>query len=156
MDLEQETDLLRKIPMFAKLNASKLKLLAFTSEMVMYKPGEVIFHAGGLADCVYVIVEGAVDVVTETDTSMMVTITLHEKQLFGEMAVLSSAPRSATLRASGNVTVMKISAEMFLKLLCENSDLALDVMRQLSEKLAKSHHQVEDLQHQLEQQSSAR
>ncbi len=141
--------------MFAKLEASKLKLLAFTSEMVVYESGDVIFRAGDLADCAYVIVEGSVDVVTETDTGTLVALTLHENQLIGELAVLCNAPRSATLKASGRVTAMKISAEMFLKLLGENSNLALDVMRQLSEKLAKSHHQVEALQQQLEQQSSA-
>ncbi len=155
MDLVQETDLLRKIPMFAKLNASKLKLLAFTSEMVMYEPGDIVFHAGDPADCAYVIVEGVIDVISETDTGTLVTLTLHENQLIGEMAVLSNAPRSATLKASGKVKLMKISAEMFFKLLCENSELALDVMRQLSDKLAKSHHQVESLQQQLEQQRSA-
>ena len=121
----------------------------------MYEPGDVIFNAGDMADCAYVIVDGAIDVITETDTGTVVAVTLHENQLFGEMAVLSNATRSATLRASGKVKVMKISAEMFLKLLSENSDLALDVMRQLSDKLAKSHHQVEDLQQQLEQQNSA-
>lgn len=141
--------------MFAKLNASKLKLLAFTSEMVSYEPGDILFRAGDLADCAYVIVEGAIDVVTETDTGTLVALTLHENQLFGEMAVLSNATRSATLKASSKVKVMKISAEMFLKLLCENSDLALDVMRQLSEKLAKSHHQVEALQQQIERQNSS-
>ncbi|MFV2032545.1 MAG: Crp/Fnr family transcriptional regulator [Gammaproteobacteria bacterium] len=155
LDLAQETDLLRKIPMFAKLNASKLKLLAFTSELVTYEPGEVIFFAGDLADSAFVIMEGAVDVVTETDSGTLVSLTLQQNQLFGELALLSNAPRSATLKASGKATVMKITAEMFLKLLCENSDLALDVMRQLSDKLAKSHHQVEDLQRQLEQRSSA-
>jgi len=151
----QETDLLRKIPMFAKLNASKLKLLAFTSEMVMYEPGDVVFHVGNPADCVYIIVEGTVDVVNETDNGTLVTLTLHENQLIGELAVLSNARRSATLKASSKVTLMKISSEMFLKLLSENSDLALDVMRQLSDKLANSHHQVESLQLQLEQKSSA-
>jgi len=155
LDLSQETDMLSKIPMFAKLSASKLKLLAFTSEMVMYQPGDVVFRAGDLAECAYVIVEGSIDVITETESGPVVAVTLHKNQLCGEMALLSNAPRSATLKASGKVTAMKISAEMFLKLLCENSDLALDVMRQLSDKLAKSHHQVEALQSQLEQQSSA-
>ncbi len=155
LDLVQETDLLRKIPMFAKLNASKLKLLAFTSELVVYKQDEVIFSSGDQADCAYVIMEGSVDVVTETDTGTLVALTLEQNQLFGELALLNDAPRSATLKASGQVTVMKITEEMFHKLLCENSDLALDVMRQLSDKLAKSHHQVEDLQRQLAQQNSA-
>jgi CRP/FNR family cyclic AMP-dependent transcriptional regulator len=155
LDLSQETDLLRKIPMFAKLNASKLKLLAFTSEMVMYRPGDIVFHVGNPADCVYIIVEGTVDVVNETDAGTLVALTLHENQLIGELAVLSNEPRSATLKASSKVTLMKISAEMFLKLLSENSDLALDVMRQLSDKLAKSHHQVEALQQQLEQENTS-
>jgi len=154
LDLVQETEMLRKIPMFAKLNASKLKLLAFTSEMVTFESDDIVFCAGDQADCAYVLVEGSVDVVTETDKGPVVAVTLHENQLCGEMALLSNAPRSATLKASGKVTAMKISAEMFLKLLSENSDLALDVMRQLSDKLAKSHHQVETLQYQLEQQSS--
>jgi CRP-like cAMP-binding protein len=39
---------------------------------------------------------------------------------------------------------------MFLKLLAENSEMALDVMRQLSEKLARSHHKFEELQSELQ------
>ena len=68
MDMMQETDLLRKVPMFAKLDASKLKLLAFTSEMLVFDDGDELFHIGDSADCAYVIMDGAVDVVTETDT----------------------------------------------------------------------------------------
>jgi CRP-like cAMP-binding protein len=141
--------------MFAKLNASKLKLLAFTSEMVSYEHDEVIFYYGDPADSAYVIMDGKVDVLTETSTGPVVVITLQQNQLFGEMALLNNVPRNSTLIANGELKVMKISGEMFLKLLCENSELALDVMRQLSDKLAKSHHQVKELQQQLKQQSSA-
>lgn len=152
MDLIQETDLLRKIPMFAKLEASKLKLLAFTSEMLIYDDGEVLFHSGDSADCAYVVMEGEVDVIIETETEIFVSLTLTQNQLFGEMALLNNAPRNATLAANGGLKVMKITDEMFLRLLVENSALALDVMRQLSDKLAKSHAQVESLQTQLRQQ----
>ncbi len=166
MDLVQETDLLRKVPMFAKLDASKLKLLAFTSELVEFDSNDVLFYAGDSADCAYVIMDGSVDIVTETERGSVVASTLKQNQLFGEMALLNNAPRNATLVANGSLTVMKISGEMFLKLLSENATLALDVMRQLSDKLAKSHHQVETLQkslgqqnlenHNTEQQSGAR
>jgi CRP-like cAMP-binding protein len=152
LDLVQETDLLRKIPMFAKLNASKLKLLAFTSEMVSYEDDEVIFYSGDVADSCYVIMEGNVDILTETSAGPVVAITLQQNQLFGEMALLNNVPRNSTLQANGKLQVMKISGEMFLRLLFENPELALDVMRQLSDKLAKSHHQVKELQQQLEQQ----
>lgn len=146
LDLVQETDLLRKIPMFAKLDSSRLKLLAFTSEMLTFEDGDILFHAGDTADCAYVIMEGAIDILTDTENGTVVASTLEQNQLFGELALLNSAPRSATLRAQGQIKVMRITTDMFLKLLSENADMALDVMRQLSYKLAKSHQHVESLQ----------
>ena len=79
VDLVQETDLLRKVPMFAKLDASKLKLLAFTSEIVVFDNGDVIFQAGDSADCAYVIMDGAVDVVTDTGKGSVCGIHIEEK-----------------------------------------------------------------------------
>lgn len=146
MDLAQETDLLRKIPMFAKLDVSKLKLLAFTSETLTFEDGDIVFNAGDTADCAFVIMEGAVDVLSDTESGPIVALTLQQNQLFGELALLNNAPRNATLRAKGQIRVMRITTDMFLKLLSENSDMALDVMRQLSYKLAKSHEHVESLQ----------
>ena len=149
MDLVQETDLLRKIPMFAKLEVSKLKLLAFTSEMVNYQDGDTLFNIGDSADSAYVIMQGAVDVMVETDTGSVVASTLQRDQLFGEMALLNNVPRNATLKAHGDLLAMKITADMFLRLISENADMALDVMRQLSAKLARSHELVTRLQRQL-------
>ena len=149
MDLGQETDLLRKIPMFAKLEASKLKLLAFTSEMVHYTAGETIFCLGDSADCAYIIMQGEVDIIIETEHGDVVASTLSQNQLFGEMAILNNSSRNATLKARGELNVMKITAEMFLNLLSENAEMALDVMSQLSDKLAKSHSMVQQLQEQL-------
>ncbi len=139
--------------MFAKLDASKLKLLAFTSEMVNYPDGDIVFCMGDSADSAYVIMDGSVDIMVETDRGSIVASTLQQDQLFGEMALLNNLPRNATLKANGELLVMKISADMFLKLLSENSEMALDVMRQLSAKLAKSHDMVRLLQRRLSEQS---
>ena len=149
MDLSQETDQLRNIPMFAKLDLSKLKLLAFTSEMVNYADGDTIFAQGDSADSAYVIMQGTVDVIAETESGPLVVAALQQNQLFGEMALLNNVPRVATMKANGNLLVMKITGDMFLKLISENSDVSLDVMRQLSSKLAKSHQQASELQLQL-------
>ncbi|MFT5550574.1 MAG: CRP/FNR family cyclic AMP-dependent transcriptional regulator [Candidatus Azotimanducaceae bacterium] len=154
MDLVQETDLLRKIPMLAKLEASKLKLLAFTSEILTFEDNDIVFHVGDDADCAFVIMEGAVDILTDTENGPIVELTLQQNQLFGELALLNGAPRNATLRAKGKIKVMRITADMFLKLLIENSAMALDVMRQLSNKLAKSHRRVEILQQELSRQAT--
>ncbi len=153
MDLAEETDLLRKIPMFAKMETSKLKLLAFASEMVSFQNGDIVFNNGDNADYAYVIMEGAVDVITETDKGPVVTVTLSQNQLIGELGLLNNTPRIATLIANGNLLAMKITAEMFFRILRENSEVALDVIRMLSDKLTHSHEHVEILQRQANQQT---
>lgn len=155
MDLLQEAELLRRVPMFARLDPARLKLLAFTSESLRYEDGEVLFAAGDPADCAYVIMEGEVEVMADTDVGEVVAVTLHKNELFGEMAVLSNAPRSATLRAKGNLVALRITNEAFIKLLTDNPDVALDVLRQLSDKLARSHKQFEELQSRLLRHESA-
>jgi len=156
LDLAQETDLLRNIPMFAKMETSKLKLLAFASEIVSFEPGDVVMNIGDSADVAYVIMRGAVDIITETDAGPVVTATLSENQLIGELGLLNNTPRIATLVANGELKAMKITDEMFFRMLRENSEVSLDVIRMLSDKLTKSHAQVEKLQRQISHQDSDR
>ncbi len=155
MDLAEETDLLRKIPMFAKMETSRLKLLAFASEIVSFQHGDIVFNSGDSADYAYVIMDGAVDIITETDSGPVVTDTLRQNQLIGELGLLNNTPRIATLIANGDLQAMKITAEMFFRILRENSEVALDVIRMLSDKLTRSHTQVETLQKQVYQQDGA-
>ena len=152
MDLAEETDLLRKIPMFAKMETSKLKLLAFASEIVSFQDRDIVFNNGDSADFAYVIMDGAVDIITETDSGPVVTGTLQQNQLIGELGLLNNTPRIAKLVANGNLEAMKITAEMFFRILRENSEVALDIIRMLSDKLTRSHAQVEILQKQVHQQ----
>ncbi len=149
MELLKEAEILRKIPTFAKLDDSKLKLLAFTSELLTYEDGEILFEEGDPADSAYVVMEGEVEILAKTENGQVAYGTLGEHQIFGELAVLNNAPRSATLRAKGRLKVLRITDEMFIKLVTENPDVALDVMRQLSEKLARSHKQFEQAQAEL-------
>ena len=155
MDLAEETDLLRKIPMFAKMETSRLKLLAFASEIVSFQHGDIVFNNGDTADYAYVIMVGAVDIITETDGGPVVTDTLRQNQLIGELGLLNNTPRIATLIANGDLQAMKITAEMFFRILRENSEVALDVIRMLSDKLTRSHSRVETLQKQVHQQDGA-
>ena len=151
MDLATEAEMLRKVPMFSKLELSKLKLLAFTSELCTFEGGEVLFEAGDAPDSAYVIMGGAVEIVAETEAGPVVEGVLGTNELFGELGVLTSSPRSATIRAQGQLVALRITDEMFLKLLAENPEVALDVMRQLSEKLVRSHEQFVELQKRLRQ-----
>ena len=151
MDLTTEAELLRKVPMLSKLELSKLKLLAFTSELCTFDGGEVLFEAGGAPDSAYVIMKGEVEIVVETETGPVVEGVLKRHDLFGELGVLTSSPRSATIRARDELVALRITDEAFLKLLAENPEVALDVMRRLSEKLVRAHDQFIELQQRLRQ-----
>lgn len=139
MNAFEEAELLYSIPLFEKLEPSKLRLLAFTSQCLTFEDGEVLFRVGEPADCVYAIMEGQVEYLGKTDSGEVVAGTLGKNELLGEQAVLTNSTHSATVRARGQLEVLCIREEMLRKLLCENSHVALDVMRQLSTKLIRSH-----------------
>ncbi len=136
--------------MFAKLEPSKLKLLAFTSESFTFDDGEELFHVGDPADCAFVIMSGAVEIMTETEQGEVASFVRGQNELIGEMAILTNAPRSASVRAKGEVVAMRINGDSFLRLLCENPEIALHVMRQLSIKLAQTHERFEEVQGKLQ------
>ena len=62
MTLQQDVDVLRKIPLFAKIEPARLKLLAFTSEHVEFRSGEAICRQGDPGDAAYIVLEGSADV----------------------------------------------------------------------------------------------
>jgi len=155
LDLAEETDLLRKIPLFAKMETSKLKLLAFASEIVAFDSGDTVFQSGESADYAYVIMHGSVDIITETDSGPVLVATLTQNQLIGELGLLNNAPRNATLIANDDLRAMKITGDMFFRILRENAEVALDVIRMLSDKLSTTHKQLETLQKQVNKQGES-
>src|SRR3546814_11309382 len=66
MSLNEEVELLRRIPLFAKIEPSKLKLLAFTSQRLTYKPGDMLFRQGDPGDAAFVIIGGEANVIVDT------------------------------------------------------------------------------------------
>ena len=146
MDLNKESNALRKVPMFAKLEPSKLRLLAFTSQLLTFEDGEILFNKGDPSDGAYLVLDGDVEVLVGSGDDVAVAGVLGINELVGEMGVLANAPRSATIRARGQVVALRIETDSFLDLLANNPSVSLDVMRQLSLKLALAHQRYEELQ----------
>ena len=143
MSLNEEVDLLRSIPLFTRIEPSKLKLLAFTSEESQFRDGEVLFRAGAATDSAYVVMSGEVEVFADEPVGEPLVV-LGENQLIGEMGVIGNSPRSATLKARGEVRSLRIASDDFLHLMTENPEIALDVMRQLVERLANTTRMLEE------------
>lgn len=99
-----------------------------------FKAGETIFHAGDPATELYVIQEGRVGI----QAGNRLLDTLEGKTIFGEMALVDGAPRSATAVAMTDVTVVPVSEKQFLFLVSQTPFFALKVMRVLAGRLRAS------------------
>ena len=142
MDLAESIRMLGGVPLFSGLNQPCLKLLAFASDRLNYRDGEVLFKQGDTADCAYLIEKGTVEVFAETEDGPLKLTELGPNEVFGEMALFLSSGRSATVVASGPITVLKIDGEMFLQVVTENPAAALAIMKALSERVISTSQQV--------------
>jgi CRP-like cAMP-binding protein len=135
MNVDDEAAVLSRVPTFAKCDPARLKLLAFTSRALRFAPGEVVIRAGEPSDCTLLILEGTVEFVGQAGSGEFIISTAGANQMIGEMGVIMNAPRTITVRARDDVRVLRMSAQVFLKLLSENPEVALDMMRTLCERL---------------------
>jgi len=133
--LNAETSALAQVPLFSEMDASKLKLLAFTSERLTYTKGEDLFRQGDPGTAAYVILEGAVNIVIGEGEEELVVNNLKQNELVGDMALLSTKPRSATVRAETNVTVLELKKELFLELLEGSPHFSAHIARIMSDRL---------------------
>jgi CRP-like cAMP-binding protein len=135
VSLNEEVELLRNIPLFANIEPSKLKLLAFTSERVAYDPGQELFHQGDDGDAAYIIIGGEADIIIETDNGPFTVATFKRNDIVGEIAILCDVPRTATVSAASEVVALRIAKERFFTLLDEFPEMAVEMLRELARRL---------------------
>jgi MFS family permease len=105
-----EIALLRSLSHFAELPGPALETLAAVLECVHVAAGEVIIRQGEKGDRFYAIADGEVSVSTDGRPVAL----LRRGEGFGEVALLRSTPRNATVTAIGPVTVFALEAASFL------------------------------------------
>lgn len=137
MSLTEDVQSLRNVPMFAKVDPSRLKLMAFTSDRNLFRPGEVIVRQGDLGDHAYVILRGDVEVLVDTDDGLLKVTELSKHDMIGDIAILCDMPRTATVRALTEVETLCLSKELFLCLVKEFPEMAVEVMRVLALRLER-------------------
>lgn len=145
MSLQQEVDLLRKIPMFAKIDPAKLKLLAFTSERISYVEGDVLFRQGDVGDAAFVIISGEAEVSIDTDKGPLVVARLRDHDFVGEIAILCDVPRTATVTARSKVEALRITKDLFFRMVKEFPEIAIEVMRELAQRVENTNTRLREI-----------
>jgi len=121
---------LEKVPILEQLTAWERMIIADTLETFTFQDGEVIMREGEAGDRFYIIVEGDAEVYQNRDGEKEQISTLHASDYFGEIALLTNRPRSATVVAVNSLKCVGLDRDRFNQVLgpCE------DILRRNMEK----------------------
>lgn len=142
MSIKEEVEILRSIPLFAKLEPAKLKLLAFTSQRLTFEAGQPLFHQGDAGDAAYIVLEGEADVLIGTPQGPVKVARLAPHAIIGEVAILCDVPRTATVVAHSRLVTLRIDKDLFFRLVTEFPQMAVEIMRELAHRLEKTNEQL--------------
>ena len=146
MSIDQEVEILRRIPIFAQIDPAKLKLMAFASERVTYKPGQVLFKEGERGDAAYIVLKGTADIMISSDSGPLRVASLSDNEIIGEIAILCDIPRTATVQAATELTTLKITTELFFRMLMDFPEMGVEIMRVLAHRLEQTTAQLRKAQ----------
>src|SRR6202453_3874863 len=125
----EHEDLLAKVPFFDGLSREALSLIAQVTTEETHATGTRIFQYGDPGDKLFIILEGKVRISREVaGMGEEALAVLGPGQVFGEMALLDEAPRSADARAHERCRLLVITKDAFEDLLFMHKDLAYEVL----------------------------
>ncbi|HEX3298614.1 MAG TPA: cyclic nucleotide-binding domain-containing protein [Actinomycetota bacterium] len=119
----EAASLIDALPAFDDLNEEVLSDVAGRVTVIILRDGQTIFRRGDAADAFYVIRSGTIHIEdVQDDGDVLILSALGRGDAFGELGLLGSAPRAATARANGDVTLFRIDKASFDALLADDID----------------------------------
>jgi CRP-like cAMP-binding protein len=106
--------LLARIDLFATLSEEERATIAARMKMAEYGDGEAIVREGDPGQSMFIVASGRVTISLEEGGQQVASLGVGD--YFGEMSMLTGSPRVATVRATGDVHVLEIDAEIFRRL----------------------------------------
>ena len=138
--MDNETELLKKIPLFRNFSDSMLAQVSRTFKRTSYKPGDVIFKEKSAGDTLFIIAAGQVVIekgLDDTGSEFKPLAILADGEFFGEMSVLEKQTRFAQARAEKDSSLYEIKREELFKFIRENPENGAAIFTELVRVLAK-------------------
>jgi CRP-like cAMP-binding protein len=115
MGIEDDIALLERVPTFATLGHEALRILAVGAESRSVAEGQVLFRAGEIADCSYIVETGSFRLIPSHPRERPIVV--RRGTLLGEYALLTETRRPVTATAQELSSVMRITRPLFLRML---------------------------------------
>ncbi len=133
---DAKVELLKRVPLFAGCSKSELRELAKTADELDIREGTVLTREGRTGKEFFVLVDGTAQV---TKSGKKVA-DLKGGDWFGEIALLTDSPRTATVTATSPVDVLVITDRRFRTVVETMPSIALKVLSCVGERLARDAH----------------
>ncbi len=151
MAIDNDTDILKGVALFSGLTDEQLKIVAFSSERVVFKADQFLYRKGDKATATFVILSGTAELVSGSDKKKASNIPVLPGAFAGETSVLTDSPRRASLRAVDDVTALKISRDLLLRLAEEFPEIGIKMFNMLENRLNQTLGELGNIKKQLEQ-----
>ncbi len=122
-----------------------MKLKTSTRLGKEYQDGDLIIRQGETGDCLYVIQEGFVEVISEKGTETKLLAELGVRDFFGEMGLFENDVRSATVRSKGPSKILTIDKRNFYKTIQKDPSLAFNLLEKMSKRLRQTTEELSNL-----------
>jgi CRP/FNR family cyclic AMP-dependent transcriptional regulator len=147
MSIHEDVEALKRMELFAKVEPAKLKLMAFAAERTQFRKGEEMVHQGDPADAAYIILEGRADVLVNTPGGSLKVAEVGRDAFVGEIGILCDVPRTATVVATEDLTTLKITKDLFFRMVTDFPTISIEVMRVLAQRLEHANEMLAATRH---------
>lgn len=130
-----EKDFLRRLPLFSGLSEADLDWLFRHAQSVAVKSGEFLIEEGAPGDSAYIVLDGEFEIIKKSNNQEIVIALREPGAVIGEMSLIDKAPRNASVRATCDGSLLKISEETFNLLLSHSGQAAISILQTVSARL---------------------
>jgi len=111
-----DVSFLVEYPIYRDFDIEDIDVLSRICTEENYKNNEYIFREGDPGNAMYIIKKGTVKIYKETKRRKKLIAMLSDGEFFGEMTLIDSSPRSASVISGGDTELVKLSVEGFTEL----------------------------------------
>ena len=129
---DAKVELIRKVPLFSKLDKKSLQAVAQIADEIDLPAGKVMAEEGDRGREFFILLEGEADV---TKGSRSIN-TMRTGDFFGEIALVTKMPRTASVTATSDVRVLVINERDFSALLKKSPEVGRNVAEALADRVA--------------------
>ncbi len=132
------TKLLEKSQLFSDVSADVLLSLAQQMELITINSGDILIEKGEIGDCLYILAHGRMRVYADKITEKPIG-EVGVGDVVGELALLADTPRTATVRAVRDCTLIKISRTLFKTLVEQHPNSAMKIISTCVKRFLPNH-----------------